>query len=78
MPTVLRVRGHRFLFFSNEGHEPPHIHIDTGDKYAKFWLKPVSLAKSVGHNAEELRELRELVDAHRDLFEERWHGHFGS
>ena len=27
MPTVLRVGRYRFLFFSNEGHEPPHIHV---------------------------------------------------
>lgn len=28
MPTVLRWKGYRFYFFSNEGSEPPHIHID--------------------------------------------------
>jgi hypothetical protein len=44
MPTVLRVRGHRFFFFSNEGHEPRHIHLETADKYAKFWLDPIALA----------------------------------
>jgi len=38
MPTVLRVHGHRFFFFSNEGREQPHIHIATAEKYAKFWL----------------------------------------
>lgn len=77
MPAVLRVRGHRFFFFSNEGYEPPHIHVETGEKYAKFWLSPVALAKSVGNSAEELREPRELVAEHRDLFLEKWHEHFG-
>lgn len=78
MPTVLRVRGHRFFFFSNEGHEPRHIHIETADKYAKFWLDPITLAQSVGHTAEEVRRLRELVEEYRDLFMEKWDEFFGS
>src|SRR5258708_4053139 len=36
----LLVRRMRFFFFSNEGNEPPHIHIEDGDGYAKFWLDP--------------------------------------
>ena len=27
MPTVLREAGFRFLFYSREGIEPPHIHV---------------------------------------------------
>jgi hypothetical protein len=77
MPTVLHVRGHRF-FFSNEGDEPPHIRVESAENYAKFWLNPVSVARSVGYNARELRELRELVEEHRDLFEEKWDEYFGS
>ncbi len=41
MPTILRVDGFRFFFFSNEGFEPSHVHIESGDGYAKFWLNPV-------------------------------------
>jgi hypothetical protein len=78
MPTVLRVRGHRFFFFSNEGNEPRHIHVETADRYAKFWLNPVALARSVGYTAVEIRQLRELVEEHRDLFEEKWDEFFGS
>jgi hypothetical protein len=37
MPTVLRIRGHRFFFFSGEGTEAPHIHVETAENYAKFW-----------------------------------------
>ena len=78
MPTVLRVRGYRFFFFSNEGHEPSHIHVETAEKYAKFWLNPVVLAKSVGYNAKELGQLQKLVKEHRDFLEEKWHEFFGS
>ena len=38
MPAVLRVGRYRFVFFSNEGQEPPHIHIKAGGDEAKFWL----------------------------------------
>ncbi|MEK7241536.1 MAG: DUF4160 domain-containing protein, partial [Planctomycetota bacterium] len=38
MPTVLKIGRFRFFFFSNEGSEPVHIHVESDDKYAKFWL----------------------------------------
>lgn len=38
MPTILRIDGHRFFFYSRETHEPPHIHVQTAEKAAKFWL----------------------------------------
>jgi len=74
MPTVLRYGGYRFFFFSNEGNEPPHIHVETAENYAKFRLNPVALVKSTGYNAKELRELRELIEENRLLFIEKWHG----
>ena len=76
MPTILKIHGHRFFFFSNEGFELPHIHVETAENYAKFWLKPVALAKSVGYNARELRLLRSLVEKHHDYLEGKWHGYF--
>jgi len=48
MPTVLRVSGFRFFFYSLEGSEPAHIHVEHANKVAKFWLDPVSLAESRG------------------------------
>ncbi|MDI6760154.1 MAG: DUF4160 domain-containing protein [Candidatus Brocadiaceae bacterium] len=77
MPTVLRIEKFRFFFFSNEGKEPPHIHVESNDKYAKFWLKPVQLAKSAGYNAKELNEIRKLILENADLLKEKWYGHFG-
>jgi hypothetical protein len=44
MPTVLRLLNWRFHFYSDEGSEPAHIHVDTGDGECKFWLAPVRLA----------------------------------
>ena len=48
MPTVLRWDGYRFYFYSHEGAEPPHIHIDKAGSSAKFWLDPGALARSFG------------------------------
>lgn len=76
MPTILRIRGYRFFFFSNERNEPAHIHVESGDNYAKFWLNPLGLAKSVGYNAQEIRQLRELVQKNLDLFKEKWNEYF--
>ena len=49
MPTVLRAGKYRFFFFSNEGSEARHIHVESGENYAKFWLEPIDLARSVGY-----------------------------
>ena len=38
-PTVLRIRGFRFYFFSRE--EPRmHVHVYHANGEAKFWLEP--------------------------------------
>lgn len=75
---MLRVKGYRFFFFSREGKELPHIHIDQAERYAKFWLNPVRLARSVDFRDNELTELRRLVEENEALFKEKWHGYFGN
>src|SRR5436190_345904 len=66
MPEVLRVRGYRFFFFSREGHEPRHIHVEQAERYAKFWLEPIELVEAGGFRGSELRELYSIVEEHRD------------
>ena len=78
MPTILRVDGHRFFFFSNESGEPPHIHVETADNYAKFWLSPVELDRAIGYSARELHRLRQLVEERREFFQEKWNEHFNT
>jgi hypothetical protein len=56
MPEILRVRGFRFFFFSREGQEPRHIHVEQAERYAKFWLEPIKLVESRGFRGSELRE----------------------
>jgi hypothetical protein len=76
MPTVLREKGYRFFFFSLDWREPIHIHVEKGDSYAKFWLKPISLARSKGFKNFELNEIYGIIESNQDLFEEKWHEHF--
>ena len=77
-PTVLRIGRYRFFFFSNEGHEPPHVHVQDGNNLAKFWLEPVELARSTGFAAHELTRVQALVAEHRVPLLEAWHEFFGS
>lgn len=80
MPTVLRLRGFRFFFYSNEGspREPVHIHVEKDDREAKFWLRPeVSLAYNDGYDARTLRELLGLVQQNREVLERAWNEFFG-
>ena len=76
MPEVLRVGGYRFFFFSREGSEPQHIHVEQAERYAKFWLSPLTLAESRGFRSSELRALHNLIEKHRDSFIVAWDEHF--
>ncbi|WP_447974626.1 DUF4160 domain-containing protein [Nitrospira sp. Kam-Ns4a] len=77
MPTILRSGPYRVYFFSHEPNEPPHVHVDRDDRSAKFWLRPVALARNAGFLPRELRRVRALIEAHREQRLEAWHGHFG-
>jgi len=69
MPTVLRVDGYRFFFYSNEGNE------QKAEKYAKLWLNPINLAESAGFTSKELQRIADIVSEHRFQFLEAWHEH---
>ncbi len=76
MPTVLRLLGWRFHFYSDEGSEPPHIHVDTGDGECKFWLAPVRLGRSEGIKPADLRRIEAAVVDRESFFLEKWHEYF--
>ncbi|MEO6401177.1 MAG: DUF4160 domain-containing protein [Vicinamibacteria bacterium] len=43
MPSLLQVEGFRFFFYSSEGNEPAHVHVERAEAEAKFWLDPLRL-----------------------------------
>ena len=80
MPTVFRVDGFRFFFYSNEGspREPVHVHVRKAGAEVKLWITPeVSVAESVGFDARTLRRLAQIAAERRAEIEEAWHVHFG-
>ena len=76
MPTICYIDGYRFFFFSNEGLEPMHIHIDKAGSLAKFWLNDLSLASNYGFNSAELNKLRKLVETNHEFFVVKWNEYF--
>jgi hypothetical protein len=76
MPVVVRVGPYRLFFYSSEGTERIHVHVERDDRAAKFWVEPVTLASSGGFGAAELRKIEALVIEHRQSIINRWHEHF--
>jgi hypothetical protein len=73
MPTVLRIGSFRFHFYSDEGSEPPHIHVRTPDGECKFWLEPVSLASVRSLKPRDVREIERLVFQHKTTLLSAYH-----
>ena len=72
MPTVLRIGPFRFHFYSDEGNEPPHIHVAVADGECKFWLDPVRLARNRGVAPHVIRRMERLVFQNVELLRERF------
>ena len=66
MPTVLRLGPYRFHFYSDEGNEPPHIHVRSNETECKFWLLPIRLATNRGLAQHQINEIERLVFEHQD------------
>lgn len=78
MPSK-RIGGFLCYFVSYDCLEPPHIHLAKGrDRTApnaKFWLRPVEIAKNRGLQAKELQDAREIVEQNQAMFLEMWDEH---
>lgn len=65
------------LFYSGDGDEPPHVHVERDEHVAKFWLDPLRLARSGGYGRAENRNLARLAgERHLELLE-AWNDYFG-
>lgn len=77
MPTLLRIAGFRFFFFSNEGDEPPHVHVERAEGYAEFWLQPeVRLAWSRKFRRRDITRLQQWIEQSQQSFLEKWDEYF--
>ena len=75
-PTVLRVGPYRFYFYSGDGSEPRHVHIERDEKVAKFWLNPVRMQNSGGFRPAELRQIQCLIEENQTKLMESWDDYF--
>ncbi len=76
MPTIFIIEGYRFFFFSNEGKEPIHVHVEKGEKYAKFWIKPIALTYNYKFNNSDLNHIIRIIEKYRVKIEEKWNEYF--
>ncbi len=73
---MLNKNGFRLFFYSNEHNEPIHIHVEKSGNLAKFWLKPIKLAKNEGFNTQEIKNIIEVIFENQILIEEKGNEHF--
>ncbi len=78
MPKIFEKRGFKFFFYSNEGNEPPHVHVKGHGGRAKFWLTPVDSEFSQRLSIRQLTLLRDIIRQKKDLIMEKWNEHFKS
>jgi len=76
MPTVIIINGYRFFFYSNEGNEPIHIHIEKADGVAKVWLVPVRVDYFHGFTSRQQKEIIDLTNQNKELFIKKWNEYF--
>ena len=76
VPTIARRGPFRLFFYSNEGFEDPHVHVQRDQKIAKFWLDPVALASSGHFSPVELRQIERIVVEDQEMLIEAWNEFF--
>jgi hypothetical protein len=77
-PTVLRIKGFRFYFFSREERRA-HVHVQHADGEAKFWIEPeTELAANFGLRPKRLATAQRLIEEHLDEIRRAWAKHFPS
>ncbi len=77
MPTVLNILGFRFFFYSNERNEPPHIHVEKGNGYGKYWLEPLERDYMNNFSPRDERKVDEIVQEQKVNFLNKWYEYFG-
>ena len=75
-PTVFREGGIRVFFFSRE-ETRMHVHVQSAEAEAKFWMEPqVELEANYGFPEREIARIRELLERRQDEIRQAWRKHF--
>jgi hypothetical protein len=72
MPTVLRIFGMRFYYWSRE-HEPVHVHVKKGDAEVRFVLESeIEIVENFGFKPHELAIAEEVIRDNCKYMIEHW------
>lgn len=76
MPTLFRIFGLRFYFYSDE-HLPVHVHVESGDGNAKIVVSPeVRVEYNHGMKPRDLRNAVEYATLLKDKIINAWGEYF--
>ncbi|MBN2965588.1 DUF4160 domain-containing protein [Sulfurospirillum sp. T05] len=75
MPTVLRIDGFRFFFFSDE-HEPVHIHVEKGDGYMRVELETLNVTAKQKFTKNDEKKIISIIKKHQEELIGAWNAHF--
>ncbi len=76
MPTLLKIGPYRFFFYSSDGCEPMHVHVERDNNIAKFWLDPIRLQNSGGFRRNEINSIQGVIQEYQVAFMEKWNEYF--
>ncbi len=77
MPNAIpNIKGFRFMFYSNEGDEPPQVHITKGDGVAKWWLDPHLEEEYCYFKVQECKIVKHLVKENHQRLIKSWNEYF--
>ena len=78
MPTIFFDHGYRFFFYSNEGQEPIHVHVENAAGVGKWWVVPqVKHVSGQGLSAKQCRIVTDIIERRRQEIIDAWNKHFG-
>lgn len=76
MPNILKTGPYRVFFYSSNGVEPRHVHIERENETAKFWLSPLRLETNHGFSRTEIGSIHEILSEHHLKLVEVWDAFF--
>lgn len=75
LPTVLRVDGFRFFFFSDK-HLPLHIHVEKGDGYMRVELDTFKVTKRYKLSKTDEKKIITIIQEHQQKLIGAWDEYF--
>jgi hypothetical protein len=65
------------FYNSDEGNEPPHIHVEKAEGRGKYWIDPVEKAYMKDFSPQDEKKAGQIVMEEQEYFKKKWHEYFG-